>query len=143
MRPFRRFKLAHDVRARLSEHLKNKPSLGIVKVTHYFEREGDHNKGEVIVAEQELVLYLSALMQLHVNEAEERGATPVVAITVASLHAEGPYWWSTPGLKDNNDPRGASVLEWSILPALVWRRAGSELPKALQHSGYETSPLSA
>lgn len=29
------------------------------------------------------------------------------------LEPKGPYWWSTPDLKKNDDPNGASVFGWT------------------------------
>lgn len=75
-----------------------------------------------LVREDEVALLVEATKQLHhtpgVNPANMLKASKVWRITSAAPHYRKPYWWSTPGLGEKPDVRGARIIQegpWEVL----------------------------
>ena len=112
------------------------------KVTMYFH---DDTTSEHIISSDEVERFSEACMRLHsypgINPYNGGAAKKVKRITKKDLlsnHddmlAGGPYWWSTPSLK-NHDPAGARV--WSFNDDLpdsygqeidIWKSSPDSLP---------------
>lgn len=110
-------------------------SAGLVKVSlHFSFAEGKHPT-ERIVAFHQLEKFLLAILELHfspgLNPHNRNEAAEVQCITTATLQPRGPYWWSTPGLQENNDPNGVVIFSWEMTPRIAWLRPGVELPSSL------------
>ncbi|HSX42007.1 MAG TPA: hypothetical protein VLE93_01515 [Candidatus Saccharimonadales bacterium] len=136
--PFSRkaVKVSRLVEERVKELLtKKEPSAGLVKVTTCFDVSRTDNT-EHIVAEADLLTFLTATLQLHYepgkNPHNGNGAAEVQYITIAALRPSGPYWWATPGLQNNYDDRGAITFDWNPYPTVIWQRPGVELPRFLK-----------
>lgn len=92
-------------------------------VIHWKEKAGSD---EHIVLAEEAEIMQQACHKLHVdpgvNPHNGNATSPATSITIEPLgddidprllKAYGPYWWSTPDLQDNDDPRGAVVFQKS------------------------------
>lgn len=105
----------------------------------------DGGMAEHIIMRNHLERMLEATLQLHWkpgrNPYNNRKTSVARRITIStqreniktgvSAEGQGPYWWSTPGLMDNDDQRGAlifkepPILKWSLKEEIIW-----ENPKA-------------
>jgi len=102
----------------LLERLLKRP---LQQITLYWEG-GDTTT--YIVAGNDVQRFVKASLELYYkpgkNPHSGLEAGKVVKITAQSLSPTGPYWWSTPGLKDNNDPNGAVIWEWGFTEEILW-----------------------
>lgn len=77
-----------------------------------------------IVHESEVDTFLKATLELHyapgLNPHNGNKCRIAREITVASFDAAGPFWWTTPGLKDNGDPSGATLLQSDGRSRRLW-----------------------
>ena len=89
------------------------------KVNIYFEKD----MSSYIVSKLNLEKFISATKELHfepgINPHNKEKTSSARKITVQKLEKTGPYWWSTPGLMDNNDSNGVSIFSWSV-ERIVW-----------------------
>lgn len=46
----------------------------------------------------------------HVKD-RDNSCAKIWRITVAEMAFRGPFWWTVPDLKNNNDPRGARIID--------------------------------
>lgn len=120
---------AKSIRKRVAELTQtNDTSAGLVLVKLYMEGGPTAH----IVAESDLYTLLTATLELHfepgVNPHNHNKTSEIQFITAQVLRPQGPYWWSTPGLQDNEDPHGAVIFDWEMSPTLLWQREGAELP---------------
>lgn len=94
-------------------------------VTVYFEGT---TQSVHFVTSNELERLLEATVELHhdpgINPHNQGKTARAVRITGRKIrmdkrkvHAYGPYWWSTPGLANNDDPRGAKIYGGDIDPS--------------------------
>ena len=125
--------LAKELRSRVEELTTGrKPSAGLSKVTLCYE----DSSSEYLVAESDLLRFLAAALELHYepgrNPHSNFDTAQALAITVVQLRPQGPYWWTTPGLQENYDNKGAVVFCWDPVPVVVWQRPGAELPEYVQ-----------
>lgn len=104
-----------------------------LRLVRLYWKEGGSSL-EHIVAVQELNRFVQASLALnhkpgrnpHIN-----GKTAQVgAITVTLLRPYGPYWWTTPDLQNNEDPKGARTYDWDVVEEEVWRLPGFDLDAA-------------
>lgn len=113
------------------------PSVGLVQVALYFHLGKDVEPTTHIVAMSELGTFLAATLELHfspgVNPHSRVRCSRVLCITSADMVADGPFWWTVPGLRDNDDPRGAVVFRWTS-PVVIWHAPGVPLPESLRSS---------
>lgn len=119
-------KIAKEIRNQV-EALRNprEVSAGLVKVTlHYNLDGGEYSGSDHIVAEGDVLTFLTASLELHhqpgMNPHNENPASPVQVITAAVMRPKGPFWWSTPGLEDNYLEDGAVIFDWDPLPRIIW-----------------------
>lgn len=88
-------------------------------------RYEDGSVHEEIVHLEHVERMIQAVKDLHyqpgVNPHNGASAAKAVAIYVGKPNLDGPYWWTTPGLKDNYDfDHGAMTIDWDH--ELVWER---------------------
>ena len=92
--------------------------IDLVVITSYWQ-ESDHPSTQVVRASH-LGRFVVATLQLHhrpgINPHNGEKCAKLAKLTVRRLwkeaskvRASGPYWWSTPGLRWNDDPRGAKI----------------------------------
>lgn len=71
---------------------------------------------EELMLEGDVEKFVEASIQLHhdpgVNPHNGEKAAKVETICVQKIRASGPFWWTTPGLKKNDDPKGAVIFTW-------------------------------
>ena len=86
-------------------------------------KDGGKDRRDIVFAEEAEAMRV-ANSHLHINPGKNphNGITANPAdrieiepvepgIAIHRLEPNGPYWWSTPDLQNNNDPRGAVILE--------------------------------
>ncbi len=92
------------------------------EVTVHFE---NGSTSAYLVSQSDLDRFLKATLELHhdpgVNPHSGGTTDKVVKITSRTLQSKGRFWWSTPGLKANDDPKGAEILEWSK-EEILWNK---------------------
>jgi hypothetical protein len=68
-----------------------------------------------LVLADELDRFVEASKQLHFdpgrNPHNNVEAAKIWRITVADLEFRGPFWWTVPDLQNNDDPRGARIID--------------------------------
>jgi hypothetical protein len=68
---------------------------------------------EYIMHKDHVARFVEASVKLHhtpgINPANKNTTAPIWRITSAPLHGSS-YWWTTPSLKGNDDPAGATVV---------------------------------
>jgi len=103
----------------LLERLLGRP---IQQITIYWEKGGD--TATHMVSGNDVQRFVKATLELHYkpgkNPHNGMETTKVVKITARSLRHDGPFWWSTPGLKDNDDPKGAVIWSWEYAEEVLW-----------------------
>ena len=89
------------------------PLSELRQVTVYFTDGRDAHS--YLVHQSEVDKFVAACKRLHVapgvNPHNGMQCAKACKITVAPLCAHGPYWWSTPNLRENFDPAGARVID--------------------------------
>jgi len=104
---------------------KEEPSESpMYMVSAYFENSKKPNTN--IVTSDDLNKLVTATLQLHsnpgINPYSKKRAERVIKITLRSLKSEGPFWWSTPGLKNTLLSRGAIIYKWDANERVIWER---------------------
>lgn len=83
-----------------------------------------------IVLASEVDKFVAACRELHhesaINPHSGLKTARLSRITVGRLVLFGPYWWSTPGLRDNGDPKGARVIS-PVADQIVFDRGADSL----------------
>lgn len=73
-----------------------------------------------LIHQCEVERFVEASKQLHsdpgLNPHNGNLCAKVWKITVTPVRATGPFWWTTPGLQNNDDPRGAHVFNGDYGP---------------------------
>jgi len=70
-----------------------------------------------IVHKDDVNKFVQACIELHYNKAldpntdNDHRPSLICEIVVYKFNPAGPFWWSTPGLGDNDDLNGAKTLE--------------------------------
>jgi hypothetical protein len=68
-----------------------------------------------LIPTAEVPRFVDASKRLHWKPGENPhngdDAARIWRITVATLGARGPYWWTTPDLQNNDDPAGARIFD--------------------------------
>lgn len=102
----------------------------IKKVTVTFE---DKSQSEFLILDSELECFIKANVRLHYKPGKNPHAhgqvTKIISIAVSDLKPTGPYWWSTPNLKDNYNKRGARIWNWGEAKE-VWKEGNFLIPPA-------------
>ena len=90
-----------------------KADFDLRKVILYFCGGGC---SEHIVKTTDLAKFIEASQRLHyepgINPHNGKVTARLSCIEVSKLVSGGPYWWSTPSLKENGDPDGVEVFFW-------------------------------
>lgn len=78
---------------------------------------------------------VTATKKLHhkpgINPHNKGETAKIGAILSQPLEATGPYWWSTPDLQNNGDPRGAKIWSWnSDKEEVLWQLDDFDLEAA-------------
>lgn len=83
------------------------------QVTMYFVSGGWTS---YLMAQSDVDVFIEASKRLHWrpgrNPHNGVEAAKIWRISVAEFVITGPFWWSTPDLQNNHDPRGASIIQW-------------------------------
>lgn len=76
-----------------------------------------------LVAEADVETFVEATKRLHWkpgrNPHNNEECSKVWRITVAKMELRDPFWWTVPDLQQNDDPRGARIIDGGIDRA-VW-----------------------
>jgi hypothetical protein len=76
-----------------------------------------------LVSESDVATFIEATKRLHWkpgrNPHNGEGCSKVWQITVAKMELRGPFWWTVPNLQNNDDPRGARIIDGGI-GKVVW-----------------------
>jgi hypothetical protein len=122
--------LPDEVRRELGAFKKRAPAPFYL-VTKQWDVNDDSDNEQHVVSEGSVDRFVEATLQLHfkpgVNPHTNVATKPVQYLTVAALQPMGPFWDTTPGLQENDDPRGAMTWEWATAD-IVWIRPGVQLP---------------
>lgn len=82
----------------------------------------EHSVNRYIVHRDDVDQLIDASKRLHhdpgINPHNRVKTAEVIKISVGEPRFAGPYWWTTPDLKANGDPSGASLINWS--DRVVW-----------------------
>lgn len=69
-----------------------------------------------MVPTSEVSAFVEASKRLHhspgINPHSGGQTAKVWKITSRGMRIDGPFWWSTPDLGNNDDPAGARILRW-------------------------------
>lgn len=95
---------------------------GVLKKVTLHWKEGGTT--EYLVFDRDLAKFIKATLELHhcpgINPHTGKKTAKVIKITSRSLVSLGRFWWSTPGLKENDDPNGAEIWDWSSPEEILW-----------------------
>lgn len=105
------------------------------QVTLYWVTVTGGNSTNYIVLAEDLERMVIATKKLHnepgINPHNGVKTVKIGAIVSQPLKATGPYWWSTPDLQNNYDPRGARIWTWnSKKEEILWQLDGFDLEAA-------------
>lgn len=113
--------------------------IDLVVVTNYWQNNS--SPSTYVVALSQLRLFKEATLRLHhspgINPHNKEKTMSLSRMTIRRLckvreevKADGPFWWSTPNLKENYDHSGAMIFsgvndaEWRDLPEeVIWEAA--------------------
>lgn len=86
------------------------------RVTLHWRRAGPFDaRTSYLIPTNEVEKFIEASKQLHFNPGRNphngRKTRRIWRITVAELDLHGPFWWTTPNLRENYDPVGAHTID--------------------------------
>lgn len=98
------------------------------KVIVHFEKG---EPSEYMIVKQELNAFIKATIHLHHNPGKNPHSENPVAklqrIEVSKPQISGPYWWTVPNLQNNNDRKGAHIIDlYSFNAETVWEKPVKE-----------------
>lgn len=96
------------------------PLSAVRKVTLYWVETAPTS---FLVAESDLNTFVEATKRLHWkpgrNPHNNAECSKIWRITVAKMKMRGPFWWTVPDLGNNDDPRGARIIDGGI-EKVIW-----------------------
>src|SRR2546421_8081585 len=104
------------IRRLVREAIDSSPKDGrnLNRLTLGFDLEDESKNVHYLADDGDLVDLARASLELHYkpgrNPSNDQPAAKLLYMVLNRLQPTGPYWWSTPGLKET--PKGAVVWEW-------------------------------
>jgi hypothetical protein len=99
------------------------------RLTLGFDLEDESKNVNYLVNDGDLVDLAQASLELHYkpgrNPSNDQPTAKLLYLALNRLQPTGPYWWSTPGLRET--PEGAVVWDWRG-DVVLWVRPGVDFP---------------